>query len=200
MVKIRIAKIDDAASILKIYTPHVLQSAITFETVVPSVEDFEGRIAKCLQRFPWAVCEVDHEIAGYVYASTHREREAYQWTCECSVYVAEQFKGKGIGTTLYKTLFQILQQQGLVNLYAGITLPNEASVRLHENCGFVKFAEYDKIGYKLDTWHQVGWWKFRLNKHQLKPSPPLLFSDFPPLHFAGLFEQAASVFKEKLRS
>ncbi|GAA4730853.1 GNAT family N-acetyltransferase [Flavisolibacter ginsenosidimutans] len=177
MVNVRLAKAGDAGSILEIYAPHVLYNACTFETHVPSVEEFEARITKCLQKFPWLVCEIDGRIAGYVYASPHREREAYQWTCESSVYVHKDFKGKGIGRELYKTLFQLLKMQGLVNVYAGITLPNDASVRLHEVCGFQLFAEYDNIGYKLGAWQKVGWWKLQLNKHELKPSPPLLFSE-----------------------
>jgi L-amino acid N-acyltransferase YncA len=192
MVKVRPATVEDAAGILQIYAPHVLHDACTFETNAPSVQGIEARIKKCLQKFPWLVCLVRDQIAGYVYASTHREREAYQWTCESSVYVHEAYKGKGIGTELYNELFQILKQQGMVNVYAGITLPNKASVKLHENCGFRLFAEYENIGYKLGAWHKVGWWKLQLNAYELKPSPPLFFPELNPSTLLNLFENAAA--------
>jgi len=197
MVNVRLAKAGDAGSILEIYAPHVLYNACTFETRVPPVDEFEVRITKCLQKFPWLVCEIDDRIAGYVYASPHREREAYQWTCESSVYVHKDFKGKGIGKELYKALFQILKMQGLINVYAGITLPNDASVKLHEACGFQLFAEYDNIGYKMGAWHKVGWWKLQLNEHELKPSPPLLFSEFNLRLLPDLLAVAANNIKAR---
>ena len=197
MVRIRIATPSDAGSILEIYRPYVLTTAFTFETEVPSEEEFRSRMHKYLQKFPWIVCEVDGVIAGYVYASTHREREAYQWTCESSVYVHEKFKEKGIGKELYKVLFTILKTQGLVNVYAGITLPNNASISLHEKCGFIPFAEYDNIGYKLGAWHKVGWWKLRLNEYEPKPSPPLKFSEMDHRLFEDLLQQAANSIRTK---
>lgn len=189
MLKIRTATPADAAGMLPIYAPHVLHDAITFETTVPSVEEFEDRINKGLQKFPWLVCEEEGSIAGYAYASTHREREAYQWTCESSVYVHGKYTGRGIGSGLYGVLFQLLKLQGLVNLYAGITLPNEASVALHKKCGFTAFAGYDNIGYKLGKWHKVGWWKLQLNEYNLTPSPPLLFSHLNPSFLITTFEE-----------
>lgn len=191
MLKIRTATADDAAGMLQIYAPHVLHDAVTFETAVPSVEEFEGRINKGLQKFPWLVCENEGSIVGYAYASAHREREAYQWTCESSVYVHDKYAGKGIGSCLYGVLFRILKVQGLVNLYAGITLPNEASVKLHENCGFTAFAGYDNIGYKLGKWHKVGWWKLQLNEYAPTPSPPLLFPQLNPSFLIATFEDAS---------
>lgn len=191
MTSVRIATKADAAGVREIYAPHVLTGACTFETQVPTLEEIEARIEKCLQKFPWLVCEINGQIAGYAYASAHREREAYQWTCECSVYVHEQHKGKRIGLALYDVLFSILKQQRLVTLYAGITLPNEASVRLHEKCGFVLFAEYDNVGYKLGAWHKVGWWKHQLNPYEPTPSPPLPFIQLNPQKFFGLFDKAA---------
>lgn len=198
MVNVRTASTADAPGILQIYSPHVLQDACTFETQTPSVEEVEKRIAKCLQKFPWIVCEIENQIAGYVYASAHREREAYQWTCESSVYVHKDFKGNRIGTTLYKCLFQLLKRQGLVNVYAGITLPNAASVLLHEACGFTLFAEYDNVGYKMGSWHKVGWWKLRLNDYEPKPSPPLLFSEMDGLLLRESFAAAAKKIKERI--
>lgn len=198
MVKLRMATPQDAGTLLDIYSPYVLTTAISFETEVPSLQEFRGRIQRNLEKFPWLVCEIQGETAGYVYASTHREREAYQWTCECSVYIQEQFQGKGFGVVLYHVLFSILKMQGLVNVYAGITLPNEASVLLHEKCGFKHFALYENIGYKLGRWHKVGWWKLQLNDHAATPSPPLQFSAMSPQLFASLFEEAAKNIGAKL--
>ena len=198
MVNVRLATAGDAGGILEIYAPHVLHDACTFETRVPAVAEIEARIAKCLQKFPWLVCEINSRIAGYVYASSHREREAYQWTCESSVYVHKDFNGKGIGTALYKALFQLLKMQGLVNVYAGITLPNKASVKLHESCGFQLFAQYDNIGYKLGAWHKVGWWKLQLREHELKPSPPLPFPELASSLLSELLLNASGIIKARM--
>ena len=100
MIDVRIATTKDAKQILDIYAPNVLTTAISFETDVPSVEEMQARVETCLLKYPWIVCVIDEKIAGYVYASKHREREAYQWSCECSVYVHNSFKGKGIGKKL----------------------------------------------------------------------------------------------------
>jgi len=192
MVNVRIATPFDANKLLEIYAPYILTTAFTFETEVPTVQEFEARLRSYLHKYPWIVCEINGAIAGYVYASVHRQREAYQWTCECSVYLHENFKGKGIGKELYDVLFRILKMQGLVNVYAGITLPNYASVRLHEKCSFVQFAIYDNIGYKLNSWHKVGWWKLQLNELVPKPSPPVKFSEMHFQLFASLLEQTAN--------
>ena len=177
MVEIRTATTNDAKSILNIYSPSILNTAISFETEIPSVEEMQSRIKKCLEKFPWIVCVIDGKIAGYVYASKHRDRDAYQWTCECSVYIHNDFKGKRIGKNLYDCLFGILKLQGLRNVYAGITLPNDASVKLHERCGFEHFVTYKNVGYKFYSWHDVGWWKLQLNDYDLQPPPPLPFSE-----------------------
>src|SRR5438309_1361820 len=190
-MEVRIAVPKDAPAIIDIYAPYVLGTAISFESEIPSVQEMEKRINNCLQKFPWIVCEVDGRLAGYVYASPHREREAYQWTCECSVYIHPNFKGKGLGTQLYKALFKMLTVQGMRNLYAGITLPNEASVKIHERLGFEFFALYDHVGYKLNSWHKVGWWKLRLNEYDPEPAPPLKFSQLDRHQYAEILQEAA---------
>lgn len=177
MVKIRIATPSDAESILAIYEPYIVTTSFTFETTLPSVEDFSERMRNCLYKYPWIVCEIDETLAGYAYASVHRDREAYQWTCECSVYLDENFQGKGIGREVYTAVLKILKAQGIVNVYAGITLPNNGSVKLHEKCGFEHFALYDNIGYKFGRWHKVGWWKLCINEYETEPLPPLKFSE-----------------------
>jgi len=196
--EVRMAKKEDASQILEIYSPSILTSTTSFETMVPSVADMQNRIEACLQKYPWIVCEVDGKIAAYVYASKHREREAYQWTCESSVYVHSDFKGKGIGGELYEALFQLLELQGFRNVYAGIALPNEASVRLHEKCGFVHFTTYENVGYKFGDWHTVGWWKLQVNDYDPEPPPPLKLSQLSAENVSGLFKEKARKIASKL--
>ena len=181
MTEIRIAKSENAAGMLEIYKPYILSSAYTFESAVPNIKEFEARIEKYLEKYPCLISFTDGDIAGYAYASSHRERDAYQWTCECSVYVHDRFKGQGVGTQLYKILFEILKFQGFRNVYAGITIPNEASEKMHAKCGFELFAVYENIGYKLGSWHNVGWWKVQLNGYDLLPPPPKRFSEIDPV-------------------
>src|SRR5690349_17840892 len=172
----RTATTADARDILDIYAPFVLSTAISFENELPSLGQMEKRIQSCLEKFPWVVISNEGKIAGYAYASRHREREAYQWSCETSVYVHENYRGKGIAAELYRVLLEILKLQGFRTAYAGITLPNEASVRLHEKCGFAQFAFYENVGFKLNRWQNVGWWRLRLNEFSPEPAPPLEFS------------------------
>jgi len=198
MTEVRLAKKEDAKQILDIYSPSILSAATSFEAAVPPIEEMEQRIENCLQKYPWIVCMVDGKIAGYVYGSKHREREAYQWSCESSVYVHDDCKGKGVGKELYQLLFEILKGQGFRNVYAGITLPNEASIALHEKCGFSHFATYENIGYKLGHWHTVGWWKLRINDYDADPPPPIQFSAFDSEILSGLFHQTALKIQTRL--
>jgi len=179
---IRVAKPSDAASILEIYTPYILNTAITFETEIPSFEIMEHRIATYQENWPWLVYEADGVIAGYAYATKHRERTAYQWCVESSVYVKDQFQKKGIAKALYTALFKILKYQGCRNVYAGITLPNEKSVAFHKNFGFNKIAEYKNIGYKSGKWNTVSWWELQVNDYSDDPSAPVKFSEMDAKH------------------
>lgn len=174
---IRVATKDDAAGILNIYTPFILNSGITQETEVPAVEDFQKRIITTLQERPWIVCEINNEIAGYAYAGKHRDRRGYQWCVESSLYISEKFFGTGVASALYSSLIDILKLQGFVNAYAVITLPNERSVAFHEKFGFYYFTTYKKIGYKLGQWHDVGWWQYDVNPHDHDPKDPVKFSN-----------------------
>ena len=163
MLKIRPASIADTSSIIDIYAPYILQSAASFETEVPDSETFAIRIRKNVEDWPWLVCESDGRIIGYAYASRHRERSAYQWSVESSVYLDHHFQGRGIGRVLYLALFNILKYQGCRNVYAGITLPNERSIRLHEKMGFSLIADYKNVGYKFHQWQSVRWYQKKLN-------------------------------------
>jgi L-amino acid N-acyltransferase YncA len=198
MTEVRLAAKTDAKEIIDIYTPSILNAAISFETEVPSVEEMQKRIKTILQTYPWIVCSVDGKIGGYVYGSKYRDREAYQWSCECTAYIHEQFKGKGIGKKLYQLLFQLLKLQGFRTVYAVITLPNEPSTNLHEKCGFEKFAEYENVGYKFGNWHTVGWWKLRLNDYNPDPPPPLKLSELNSEMIIDLFRKTAQDIQSKL--
>jgi L-amino acid N-acyltransferase YncA len=198
MVELRVAVPSDARGILEIYAPHVQGSFCTFETEIPSIEEISQKIEKYTQSKPWLVCTINNVIASYAYASEHRARTAYQWCCESSVYTHNDFQGKGITHQLYKTLFAMLKMQGYRNVYAGITLPNEASIKLHEKCGFTHFATYENIGYKLGEWKDVGWWKLRLNEYDPEPSPPLKFSEMDLQQFEETVSKAANHILQKL--
>jgi phosphinothricin acetyltransferase len=188
MHTIRLATGADAKNILHIYAPYIENTSFTFETEVPTVEAFATRIDSYLKNFPWLVCETDGIIAGYAYAYRHRERTAYQWSVECSVYVHDEYQRMGVGRVLYTALFDILSKQGFRNTYAVINLPNDKSVAMHERLGFTYFATYEQVGYKLGKWKNVGWWRLILNEFNDEPAAPVIFSalnqDFLPALFA----------------
>lgn len=174
---IRLAQPEDASTMLEIYAPFIRDTSITFETEVPSVSDFAERIKTYMIHFPWLVFEENGMVAGYAYASRYRERAAYQWGVECSVYIHPEYHRKGIARSLYQTLFQILKFQGFTTVYAVINLPNDHSVALHESMGFHHFATYEKVGYKLGKWKNVGWWQLTLNDYIDNPSPVIKFNE-----------------------
>jgi phosphinothricin acetyltransferase len=176
MSSLRLAKKSDTASILNIYAPYINETSFTFETEVPSADDFANRIQSYLQNWPWLVCEIDGIIVGYAYASKYRERTGYQWCVECSVYVHDGFQRRGVAKALYTALIGILKLQGFRNLYAVINTPNDRSVAFHEQMGFTFFANYENVGYKLGRWKTVGWWQLQLNDYTTEPAAPIKFS------------------------
>ncbi|MFL5291268.1 MAG: arsinothricin resistance N-acetyltransferase ArsN1 family B [Myxococcales bacterium] len=169
---IRPASAADAEAIAAIYRPIVLDTAISFETVPPGPAEMERRIAAALEIAPWLVYEEQGKVGGYAYGSRHRERAAYQWSVDVSVYVDGAFRRRGIGSALYKALFPLLRLQGFFAAHAGITLPNAGSVGLHESLGFVRVGVYRSVGYKLGAWHDVGWWQLSLRDRVPEPPPP----------------------------
>jgi L-amino acid N-acyltransferase YncA len=172
---IRVATTDDSESILNIYAPYIENTSYTFETEVPTIDSFKERISSYLQNWPWLVCEVDGVVAGYAYGAKHRERVAYQWGVESSVYIHDDYQRVGVARALYTALIDILRLQGFRNLYAVINLPNDKSVSFHENIGFEYFATYKNVGYKLGKWKNVGWWQLQLNEYSMDPQPPIKF-------------------------
>jgi L-amino acid N-acyltransferase YncA len=170
---IRLATPNDAAGVQAIYAPVVRDTAISFEWEPPTVGDMQQQIVEVVERMPWLVCEHRGEILGYAYASAHRVRAAYQWSVDVSVYIHAQARRSGIGRGLYRSLFALLTLQGFFHAYAGITLPNPASVGLHESLGFQPVGIYCAVGYKLRAWHDVGWWQLILQELVIPPGPPV---------------------------
>ncbi len=169
---IRIARPDDAAAMAAIYAPYVTDTIISFETIPPDDSEIANRLAKTLLRFPWLVAMCAGSVAGYAYAGPHRERAAYQWSADVSVYVHKDSHRRGIGRALYAPLFAILRALGYYNAYAGIALPNPASVALHEAMGMRPVGIYYHVGYKAGAWHDVGWWQGVLREPSDDPPSP----------------------------
>ena len=170
---IRSARVSDAGAVRDIYGPSVSDSAASFEVVVPDTAEIERRILDLGGRYPWLVFEGDGNVLGYAYASPHRTRWAYRWSVDVSAYTRSGMRGRGIGRALYHALFDLLRRQGYVNAYAGITLPNAASVRLHEALGFTPVGTYSRIGFKFGSWHDVAWYELRLRDDPV-PVPELV--------------------------
>lgn len=174
---IRLATPEDAEAIRAIYAPIVRDTAISFEVEPPTLVEMQTRITQTLQHLPWLVCDLRGEVLGYVYASTHRARAAYQWSVDVTVYIHAEARRTGIGKALYTALLALLTRQGLAQCFAGITLPNPASVGLHESLGFQSIGVYRGVGYKLGSWHDVGWWQRGLQPEQRAPVPPTAFAE-----------------------
>ncbi|MFT3865810.1 MAG: GNAT family N-acetyltransferase [Solirubrobacterales bacterium] len=164
----------DAAACAAIYAPSVEATPISFEVVPPDAAEFAARIAKYAATHQFLVAEEGGEVLGYAYACRWRERPAYDWSVEVSVYVAEEHQGRGVGRALYEELFARLRAQGYRIAVAGITLPNPASIALHERLGFVAIGALREIGWKLDGWRDVGYWQLHLRRGAADPpTPPL---------------------------
>jgi len=177
-ISIRAACEADAPAIQAIYAPIVRDTVISFEEDPPSVDEIASRIRETLIAYPYLVCDRDGKVAGYVYAGPHRVRAAYRWSVDVSVYVSSHVHRGGIGRALYTALLTILKGQGFHTAFAGIALPNEASVALHEAVGFEPLGIYREVGFKHGRWHDVGWWRRSLGSNE-KPSEPVPFRLFP---------------------
>jgi len=171
--RIRIASAGDAASVAAIYAPNVEDSVISFEAEAPTPAQMRERITATLAHTPWLVCEREGELLGYAYASSHSERAAYRWSLNVSVYVAASGRRRGVGRALYTALFALARLGGYYAAHAGVTLPNAASVGLHESFGFVPVGVYRAVGFKSGAWHDVGWWQLELRPRAGTPAPPI---------------------------
>jgi len=172
-MKLRAATADDAAAIADIYARFVRASAVSFETEPPGAEAMRARIEAGGALYPWLAGEAeDGTLLGYAYAARFRDRPAYRFTVETSVYLRAGAAGRGLGRRLYEPLLAALEAQGFTQAIAAITLPNEASVRLHERLGFVSAGIYRQVGWKLGAWHDVGLWQRALAAPGTPPAEP----------------------------
>lgn len=169
---IRMAQPGDAAAVAAIYRPIVTDSPASFELEPPDEREMARRIAATLAYAPWLVATDGAAVCGYAYASRHHERAGYQWSVNVSIYVDAACRRAGVGRALYRSLLPLLRLHGYCAAHAGITLPNAASVGLHEAFGFGRVAVYPRVGYKLGAWHDVGWWQLELRPRVGPPAPP----------------------------
>ncbi len=171
----------DAGACAAIYEPFVRDTAVSFEEEVPTAADFTLQIKRTELHFPWLVAEDAGTLVGYAYASAHHERAAYRWAADVAVYIGEGSRRRGVGLSLYRALLALLVRQGIQVVCAGVTLPNDASVALHEACGFEPVGVYRRIGFKRGAWRDVGWWQLELaaatGAPPAEPGPPARLDD-----------------------
>ncbi len=185
---IRLATPADAEELLRIYAPYVNETTVSFETEVPTVAEFSGRIEKTLQQYPYIVYEAENHIAGYAYASRHRERAAYRYDVDVSIYTLPKFHGLGVAGKLYQCLFALLKELGYCNAYAGCTVPNPKSLRFHEKFGFEQIGTHRKTGYKFGQWHDVIWLEKTINEHTAPPPALQSIQDVAPETLDKIFK------------
>lgn len=183
-VEIRLATEQDAKELLEIYRPYVENTAITFEYEVPTVEAFARRIQETLQKFPYLVAVYRGEIFGYTYASPFKNRAAYDWTVESSIYICQDYQKRGLGRRLYTELENIVRRQGVLNIVACIADSQEAdeyltnaSIRFHEKLGYRRAGRLHQCGYKFNRWYDVVWMEKRIGIHQTGGTPIRYFRD-----------------------
>ncbi|QJB69595.1 arsinothricin resistance N-acetyltransferase ArsN1 family B [Parasphingorhabdus halotolerans] len=159
MIAVRSATVDDAERCAEIYAPFVTDSWVSFELEPPDAAEMGKRMETALQSYAWLVAEIDGTVVGYAYGSQHRSREAYQTSCDVAVYVDPRFAGQGVGRSLYQSLFARLKARNVHALFAGIALPNDASIGLHQSTGFISIGVYREVGRKLGGWRDVQWFQ-----------------------------------------
>lgn len=171
--RLRPAGEADIFPMLAIYAPYVRDTAITFEYTVPTAAEFGARLRRVLPDHPWLVCHGPGRMLGYAYAHRHMERAAYAWNVECSVYVLDSARGRGVGTALYGALLELLALQGVVNAYGCIAVPNAASEALHRAAGFRLLGHFPASGWKQGRWHDIVWYGKRLQEDGAGAPAPL---------------------------
>ena len=178
-ITIRMANPADAQALLNIYAPYVINTAITFEYDVPSVEEFASRIAHSLEKYPYLIAEEGGNILGYAYASPFHDRPAYDWAVETSIYVDQNIKHRGIGRKLRDALESTLREQGILNMNACIAYPPEEdehldknSVEFHAHMGYRLVGEFYKCGYKFNRWYNMVWMEKLIGEHLSDQKPP----------------------------
>ncbi len=168
---LRLAAPGDAARLAEIYRPAIEETGVSFEEVAPDASEMGERITRVLARFPWLVVEDAGTIVGYAYAGRHRERPAYSWSAEVSIYVDQVKHRGGVGRQLYTALFAILARQGFQSVFAGIVLPNPASLGFHHSMGFADVGHYRQVGFKSGAWCDTIWLQRAIGNHPVPPPP-----------------------------
>ncbi len=178
LLRIRTAREEDAEALLAIYAPYILDTAITFETEIPSIEDFRARIRKTLEKYPYLVAEQGKKIVGYAYVSPFVGRAAYDWSVETSIYVAMDCRKGGVGGALYHALEHVLTQMNILNLNACIGYPKEEdehlnynSVQFHHHFGYEMAGHFHDSGYKFGRWYDMVWMEKMIGVHTDDPKP-----------------------------
>lgn len=166
---IRNAHPDDAERLVQIYSHYVLNTAVSFEYKVPSIEEFRERIIKTTMKYPYLVCTIEDIIVGYAYAGAYSTRQAYDWTAATSIYVDKDHRRKGIGSLLYDELEKRLKEQGIINLLAGVAscetedkYLSHDSIRFHISKGYTQVAHMKTVGKKFDRWYDLLWYQKKL--------------------------------------
>lgn len=176
-ITIRWAELDDAQALLNIYAPYVRETAITFEYTVPTLLEFKQRMQKTMMKYPYLVAVRGAEILGYAYASEFKNRAAYDWAVETTIYVKQHSRQSGVGKKLYQALEAVLKKQNITNLYACIAYPNPGSIGFHEHVGYQTIGHFSKCGYKLETWYDMIWMEKMIAAHGIKPEPFIRIGD-----------------------
>ena len=183
MIGIRATRPDDAAAIAAIYAPHVLVGTASFEVDAPDARQMRTRMGASDGLYPWIVATATEPggaetgVLGYVYASRFRERPAYRYVVETSVYIADAAQRQGAGRLLYEALIDTLRAQGFTQAIGTIALPNDQSIALHEQVGFRRAGVIREAGFKLGRWIDVGYWQCELADAQTPPAEPKRFAD-----------------------
>ncbi len=187
---LRMATTEDAAAVQAIYAPYVESTPVSFELVPPTIDEMVRRIRKRQRTHPWLVAEADGSVVGYAYGGRFAARPAYDWSVETTVYVAHEAHRRGAGRALCTALLDLLAAQGYRQAMAGVTLPNPASVALHERLGFVQVATFAGAGWKFGTDHDVGWWQRPLTPAGVRrdgsPAAPVAVTDLPAEALASI--------------
>jgi L-amino acid N-acyltransferase YncA len=172
-LSVRPAIAADADACAHIYEPYVTGTSTSFEVEPPTPQQFTGRILDAQAAHEWLVAERDGFVIGYAYAHRFATRAAYGWSCETSIYLASEVHRRGVGRALYEELLERLATLGYRRAFAGITLPNEASVALHRACGFRDAGRYQRVGWKHGAWHDVAWMQCDLQTTEIDPPSPI---------------------------
>ncbi len=185
--RLRLARADDAAAIAAIYAPFVATSHVSFEEIPPTPGDVRAILTTAQSTWPWIVCERGTEIVGFVYASPHRARAAYRYSVDTSSYVHERHRRTGVAQRAYGALFQLLARLRYYNAFAGIALPNDASLALHTSLGFREIARYANVGFKAGAWHDTVWLQRSLRALETPPLEPRPLAALDPSEIAACF-------------